>query len=118
MLCGWLSPEGRMVDCNYWEHIEVAYELCEELNIKCSVAYFLPDEELVKRGWIKCYHSILDRMVHFYYRDDWRATPEQAEILSKDYFNHPEDYDRLSKLELKFLAVLEEEYDTDGCLIN
>lgn len=39
---GWLSPEGDLYRCAYWEHVGLAYDL-----LGCS------DDELFKAGWLK-----------------------------------------------------------------
>ena len=57
MICGWISPEGKVYSCAYMEHLDLAYELCAQIQIPCGT---VPDEELVKYGWIKAYFSIFD----------------------------------------------------------
>ena len=57
MLIGWLSPEGVFHECDYWNHIDLAYNLLNTLAIEPKNDN-IPDEELIQRGWIKLYISL------------------------------------------------------------
>ena len=35
MICGWISPEGKVYSCAYMEHLDLAYELFEIIENKC-----------------------------------------------------------------------------------
>lgn len=115
MLCGWLSPEGKMITCLYMEHLDLAYELCEQHEF--PIMSIPPDEVLVKHGWYKCYYSIFDYQVHLYGNDAGIITQEQKDVLRRDYEEHPEDWGKIGTIELKYLGVIDEEYDENGMLI-
>lgn len=112
MICGWISPEGKVYSCAYMEHLDLAYELCAQIQIPCGT---VPDEELVKYGWIKAYFSIFDPKVHLYSND--RITEAQKAVLREDFENHPEDWDKLGVYELEWLDVIEPIYDEHGLRI-
>lgn len=114
MLCGWLSPEGKFHECNYWGHIDLAYDLCEQLGFSSEN---LPDEALADHGWIKCFYSVFDYKVQLYSNEEGLITEAQKSFLRHNYEEFPEDWGRGGKLELKFLGVLDPEYDEFGCLI-
>ena len=117
MLSGWLSPQGIMYECPYWGHIDLAYEI---LNTQYGQRHFYdntPDETLVERGWIKLYTSIFSHNQEIYFKDSYRATLEQKDFLKNNYEQYPDNWSKVGIYELKFLGVLDEEYDEDGCLI-
>lgn len=66
---GWLSPTGEFVPCEYWEHTETAWALCNKHQYE--VYMDPPDEVLVQNGWIKIGYHLQPREVYFY-RDNYR----------------------------------------------
>ena len=46
MLIGWLSPNGVFHECDYWNHIDLAYSLLNDLAIEPKNNN-TPDEELI-----------------------------------------------------------------------
>lgn len=115
MLSGWLSPTGEFHPCPYWGHIDLAYELLGDVEKTENT----PDEELVKKGWIKLYYSLFlaeEQQIYYNY-DICRATEPQKEFLKKWYNEFPDSWGKVGIIELKTLGVLDEEYDENGCLI-
>lgn len=48
-IIGWLSPEGKMYDCEYMDHIDEASEIIKEYNYESSNR---PDDILMNHGWV------------------------------------------------------------------
>lgn len=77
---GWLSPEGRLYRCAYWEHDKVAYDYLR-----------IDPQKLADTGWCKIQSAIsMRRGIRFHfvmgYRDrdhrvDHRLTKEQVQTL-------------------------------------
>ena len=49
-LLGWLSPEGKMYECEYLDHIATAEELCSEYGYTDEDIHY--DDILMKHGWV------------------------------------------------------------------
>lgn len=109
MICGWISPEGKIYQCGYMEHLDMAYDLCAEIGIPVGV---VPDEELVKHGWIKVYYSVLDYQTYLY--SGAIITEAQKLVLREDYEKNPQAWHKLAIYEMEELGVLEPWYDADG----
>lgn len=112
MLIGWLSPNGVFHECDYRNHIDLAYSLLNDLAIE-SKNDNTPDEELVQRGWIKLYISLFHSAQLMYYNYDRPIVTEaQRNFLLANYIDNPKDWDICGIRDLKDLGVLEEEYDS------
>lgn len=117
MLIGWLSPEGVFHECDYWNHIDLAYDLLKAWAIEPKNDN-APDEELVQHGWIKLYISLFHPAQLMYYNYDRPiATEAQRGFLLANYIDNPRDWDICGIRDLKDLGVLEEEYDEHGFLL-
>ena len=117
MLIGWLSPNGVFYECDYWNHIDLAYSLLNDLAIEPKNDN-TPDEELIQRGWIKLYISLFHPAQLMYYNYDRPiATEAQREFLLTNYIDNPENWDICGIRDLKDLGVLEEEYDEHDFLL-
>lgn len=68
MKLGWLSPDGKLYECRYSEHISMAYELVNKFNIDRDIFYKkgidIEDDMLLASGWIKIGR---DSIHHCYY---------------------------------------------------
>jgi hypothetical protein len=49
-LLGWLSPEGKMYECEYLDHIATAEELCSKYGYTDEDVHC--DDILMKHGWV------------------------------------------------------------------
>ena len=54
---GWLSPDGELVECNSFDHISSACEICGNA----------PDDVLLAHGWLHLTYSMLDHEYRIYY---------------------------------------------------
>ena len=51
---GWLSPDGDLWECKFYEHTATAEEICTKLNIKYADFLFkAEDDALLSLGWCK-----------------------------------------------------------------
>lgn len=50
MPLGWLSPDGKMYECDYMDHLYLAEKLIKEYNYT-SEDTNIPDEILLEQGW-------------------------------------------------------------------
>lgn len=46
---GWLSPNGDLYECARYAHIEMAFQIADELNY---VVQLSADETLLSKGWV------------------------------------------------------------------
>ena len=59
---GWLSPEGKLYECETWEHMDTSEKLVKEFNYDYEENR--EDEALLNNGWVKI--SISTFMDHGY----------------------------------------------------
>ena len=81
MLCGFLSPDGKLYSCPYYGHMSLAEKLVAELKIKRTD---MCENVLLKNGWICIRPSDVYKAV---YDDDGKIvfiTDEQKEFFSKN----------------------------------
>ena len=48
---GWLSPEGKMYECEYYEHLPLAGDIAKKLGASANEMW-TPDEYLFNHGWV------------------------------------------------------------------
>ena len=48
---GWLSPEGQLYECDYFEHLSLAREIAEKIGASYEELY-LADKYLLNNGWV------------------------------------------------------------------
>ena len=59
---GWLSPNGKLYECETWEHMDLAEKLVEEFGYESD--YNREDQALLDNGWAKI--SIATMIEHGY----------------------------------------------------
>lgn len=65
---GWLSPDGELVECNSFDHIAAASEICDKLSYSYTNARGnAPDDVLLAHGWLHLTYSLLDHEYRIYY---------------------------------------------------
>ena len=65
---GWLSPDGELVECNSFDHISSASEICDKLGYSYTNARGnTPDDVLLAHGWLHLTYSMLDHEYRIYY---------------------------------------------------
>lgn len=90
MPTGWLSPDGEIFKCNYYEHNATAEEICKRLNIEYNkFSYFGKDDALFALGWCKLAISSLDDKQYLVV---WERplTPYQRYFLNEYFDNEKE----------------------------
>ena len=89
MPLGWLSPDGDLWRCKYYEHTATAQEICKKLNIAYSDYTFLAeDEALYAHGWCKLAISSLGNKQYWVHWE--RPLTEYQRYFLKDYFENVE----------------------------
>ena len=90
MPMGWLSPNGDLWKCGYYEHNATAREICDKLKIRYNdYAYHGEDDSLLSLGWCKIALGSLGDRTYFVH---WKRplTAYQRYFL-KDYFENEKD---------------------------
>ena len=65
---GWLSPDGELVECNSFDHISSASEICDKIGYSYTNARGnAPDDVLLAHGWLHLTFSLLDHEYRIYY---------------------------------------------------
>ncbi len=49
---GFLTPDGTLIECDAWEHLDKATEIAEELEKRAFRTRLSAEEYLLKRGYI------------------------------------------------------------------
>ncbi len=79
---GWISPDGVLYACKYWEHIDLAIFLVRKLKLNESES---EERVLEKAGWIKLQMSNFDSRALFYrwigFENDYEVTQKQFDII-------------------------------------
>ena len=90
MPTGWLSPNGDLWKCNYYEHNATAKEICDKLKIKYNdYAYHAEDDALLALGWCKiALNSFGDRQYWVHWE---RPLTAYQRYFLKDYFENEKD---------------------------
>lgn len=73
-ISGWLSPDGGWRECEPYEHINKADEICSSVY---DIFSNRPDEELLFRGWIHF------SMFSAFMGDDCVITDKQLAFINK-----------------------------------
>lgn len=82
---GWLSPDGELVECNSFDHIYSASEICDKLGYSYTNARGnVPDDVLLAHGWLHLTYSLLDHEYRIYYAyfNHVRLTEAQKSLYS------------------------------------
>lgn len=102
-LSGWLAPNGDFTPVFWGGHDKMSEQLCSMLGLE---EFFLPDEELVKRGWLRISYTTLrgGPIINIGMREDTHFTESQKNFL-RPYFEDKEHYEFFAYL----YAIWEEE---------
>lgn len=89
MPIGWLSPNGELYKCRYYEHNAAADIICAKMNIEDEMTWKGTEEALYALGWCKLgIYSIGDK--RYWVHWERRLTPYQRYFL-KDYFENEDE---------------------------
>ena len=100
MHTGWLSPEGKFYPCACYDHISTAREIIDELKIQDDSNNAVPDDILIKHGFVGIsIMTLTDHGFVFYYK---KLTPEQARFL-KPYIE--------DEYELPVIQISKDDYE-------
>ena len=80
---GWLAPNGDFYACATFEHIAIAAEIVDKLDIHIDFKYH-PDDILMGSGWVKITRSLLGKKEQNIFWDKF-LTEYQKNFL-KAYF--------------------------------
>ena len=58
MRTGWLSPNGDFYPCAVYDHVEVAREIIDKVNVQRNGSHH-PDEILLSAGWVQISRSAI-----------------------------------------------------------
>ena len=104
---GWLSPSGEFIECEPRDHLSVADDIAQNLDIyddDCN-----SDDVLLEFGWIRI--SILEffeRGFHFPFVKE-NASENQRLFLHDFYDKHREGISQQGMKDLYYLGVIEKE---------
>ena len=92
---GFLKPDGTLIVCDSYEHLDKAFDICKELEIPCNNRMDA-EQELFKLGWIEIRsRDIMSRIGVFIRDSDGNFTGRQYHLTNeqKKYLtDHYEDY--------------------------
>lgn len=120
MIYGWISPEGKIYECDFMSHYDLACELIKfnNYNTIFNGNNESADDILIYHyGWIKCYASIFDRN-HIQLCMPFHITEDQKKILLEDFLKNPNHYDKTTYWILEEYNIIEPTYDERGMKIN
>ena len=102
-LSGWLAPNGDFTPVFWGGHDKMSEQLCSMLGLE---EFFLPDEELIKRGWLRISYITLKGgpIINIGMRETTHFTESQKNFL-RPYFEDKEHYEFFAYL----YAIWEEE---------
>ena len=103
MQTGWLAPNGDFYPCETFDHVALAEEIVDKLNIQTGLKYHC-DDILMDSGWVKITRSLLGRKEQNIFWDKF-LTEYQKQFL-KPYF---EENDEL----ISPIAIMRWEYEMD-----
>ena len=80
-LIGWLSPEGRFVECGFRDHIPAAEEILRDLGIREDDDP--ADQYLSEHGWVKltCTEVAEHKWSVIFPMNTWKLSWEQHSFL-------------------------------------
>lgn len=84
--CGWISPTGQILQCQYYQHMHIADEYTRKNDILISGERFLESH-----GWLKLSHTLDSNIYIALYNAD--ITTAQIKSIRKflitfDHYNH------------------------------
>lgn len=103
MQTGWLAPNGDFYKCEVFDHVELAAEIVDKLNIQRSGRYHY-DDILLSGGWVKITRSLLGVKEQNIVWDKF-LTEYQKQFL-KPYFEENNEL-------VSWIAQKRWEYETD-----
>ena len=89
MPTGWLSPDGDLWKCDYYEHDATAEEICEKLNISHNTGFFDRDRTLYSLKWCKLAISILGTKQYWVHWE--RPLTDYQRNFLKEYFENEKE---------------------------
>ena len=112
---GWMSPDGEIISCESWEHIDKAEEIIAERGYAVREKS-RPDDFLYDNGWTKI--AIVTAFGHgmaFYVK---RPTEQQKQKIREIVNRIPDFIDKHTTRELQIKGVLPYSYDENGVIID
>lgn len=85
--CGWLSPRGEIVPCEWYEHLSAAEKLVEKYDYRHSTLRHA-DDILLFCGWVRISQSAIGRKEWHISWDNF-LTESQKNVL-RPYFEDDE----------------------------
>lgn len=90
MPTGWLSPNGELFKCEYYEHAATAEKICKTNNIPYnSYSYRGKDDALLLLGWCKLAIFSLGNKRYWVHWE--RPLTEQQRYFLKECFENEKD---------------------------
>lgn len=102
---GWLSPDGKLFECETWEHMDSAEKLVEEFGYVSQ--YNREDQTLLDNGWAKI--SIASMVEHGYVVNyhTRKLTHEQLDCL-KPYIYDEYELSLIARCKRDLLRQIED----------
>lgn len=107
MNTGWLSPSGEFIECEPRDHLGVADDIAQSLNIYDN--NYNSDDVLLEYGWIRIsILSFFEHGFHFSFIKD-NASESQRLFLHDFYDKHRDFISQQGMKDLYYLGVIEKE---------
>lgn len=99
---GWLSPEGRLYECDYMDHRWYGEKLVKKFGYKVLEEDLDCDEVLFRNGWAKITSSI-------FHGGNIIFLPKYISIDMKEYLKGlpVEEMDDYTKREMEYRGIIE-----------
>lgn len=85
---GWLSPDGKLIECGSYEHISIAHDLVKQYKYATEILNRKPDDDvLVDNGWVHIGISSFDHKYVVWWNYRKLLSYEQKQYL-EPYFEN------------------------------
>ena len=109
---GWLSPEGKLYDCDYYEHIGLAREIAEKSGAS-DEEMWTAEDYLFKHGWVRISMIVfLDHGFVVSFPSSRTISQEQRQFLKPYVENDISIFSKLANTDL--MLEFEEFFYSDG----
>ena len=102
---GWLSPDGKLYECDYMEHVNQAEKLVEEYAY--SGEHFREDQTLLNNGWAKIGIALMGEHGYVVNYQTRKLTYQQLDYL-KPYIYDEYELSLISRCKKDLLKQIED----------
>lgn len=84
MICGYLSPDGKLYPCSRYGHTSKAAEIIDELEIQRVKPFEMCEDVLLNNGWICIRTADVYKNVYDYNKKILFITDKQQEFFTRN----------------------------------